>query len=191
MKSAIFLFSIFFTLQIPAQILIGSKIEISSSLVLTKLSNHVYIHTSSLQTQDFGNVPCNGMVVIDNNEAIIFDTPTNDSLSAKLIHYIEHHLNSKIIAIIPTHFHKDCLGGLKKFHQMNIPSYAYLKTIIIAKDKQIQIPQYSFDSILRLLVGKEEIYAQFVGEGHSEDNIIGYFPKEKILFGGCLVKELG
>ncbi|MGL4346576.1 MAG: MBL fold metallo-hydrolase [Chitinophagaceae bacterium] len=116
---------------------------------------------------------------------------TNDSLSAKLIHYIEHHLNSKIIAIIPTHFHKDCLGGLKKFHQMNIPSYAYLKTITIAKDKQIQIPQYSFDSILRLLVGKEEIYAQFVGEGHSEDNIIGYFPKEKILFGGCLVKELG
>ncbi|MGL4346575.1 MAG: hypothetical protein ACRCR9_00605 [Chitinophagaceae bacterium] len=77
-RANFFLFSIFFTLQIPAQILIGSKIEISSSLVLTKLSNHVYIHTSFLQTQDFGNVPCNGMVVIDNNEVIIFDTPTNN-----------------------------------------------------------------------------------------------------------------
>ncbi len=39
-------------------------------------------------------------------------------------------------------------------------------------------------------MGKEKITARFFGEGHTKDNVVGYFPSENILFGGCLVKEL-
>lgn len=31
----------------------------------------------------------------------------------------------------------------------------------------------------------------FLGEGHTCDNVIGYFPLEDIMFGGCLIKEVG
>jgi metallo-beta-lactamase class B len=39
-------------------------------------------------------------------------------------------------------------------------------------------------------VGNEKIIAKFFGEGHTKDNIVGYFPSENVLFGGCLIKEL-
>ena len=31
---------------------------------------------------------------------------------------------------------------------------------------------------------------KFFGQGHTKDNVVGYFPIENILFGGCLIKEL-
>lgn len=167
------------------------EIYASPHLVITQLSDHTYMHTSYLNTNDFGKVSCNGMIVYDHQEVIIFDTPANDSSALALIHWINHNLHAKIIAIIPTHFHNDCLGGLAVFHKKHIPSYAYTKTIQIAKEKHLPVPQHGFDTTLLLSVGKEKVYAQFLGEGHTQDNIIGYFPKEKTMFGGCLIKELG
>jgi len=40
-------------------------------------------------------------------------------------------------------------------------------------------------------VGNKKVYAKFFGEGHTADNIIGYYPNDEILFGGCLIKQLG
>lgn len=162
----------------------------SKDLIVTQIAENSFVHTSFLQTQDFGNVPCNGLIVTNNNEAIIFDTPTNDKSSEELIKWINKTLHSKINAIIPTHFHDDCLGGLQAFHNNDIPSYAYFKTRELAKKNNFVIPQNSFNESLTLKVGNEIIIAKFFGEGHSKDNIVGYFPSEKILFGGCLIKEL-
>lgn len=162
----------------------------SDDLIVTQISKNAYEHTSYLQTQDFGKVPCNGLVVSDNKEAIIFDTPTNDKGSEALIKWITDELHFKIKAIIPTHFHDDCLGGLKAFHDHHIPSYANSKTVVLAKEKGFIVPQNGFKDILTLKVGKQTITAQFFGEGHTRDNVVGYFPSENILFGGCLIKEL-
>jgi metallo-beta-lactamase class B len=39
-------------------------------------------------------------------------------------------------------------------------------------------------------VGDQFVTAKYFGEGHTKDNVIGYFPSENILFEGCLIKEL-
>ncbi|MCZ2337479.1 MAG: subclass B1 metallo-beta-lactamase, partial [Chitinophagales bacterium] len=126
----------------------------------------------------------------DNNEAIIFDTPTNDKSSEELIKWVKEKLNCKIKAVIPTHFHVDCLGGLKVFHDENIPSYANLKTVELAKENKYEIPKNSFKDSIILKVGKENIIIKFFGQGHTKDNVVGYFPSENVMFGGCLIKEL-
>jgi metallo-beta-lactamase class B len=162
----------------------------SDSLIITQISKNSYEHTAFLQTQDFGNVPCNGLIVTDNNEAIIFDTTPADASSAALIKWIYGTLHCKINAIIPTHFHDDCLGGLKAFDENNIPSYAYFKTIALAKANNFTVPKNSFKDSLVLRVGNEKIIVKFFGEGHTRDNVVGYFPSENIMFGGCLLKEL-
>lgn len=162
----------------------------SGDLVITRIAENVFEHTSFLQTQDFGNVPCNGVIVRNNNEAIIFDTPTNDKSTGELIRWIGETLHCKINAVIPTHFHNDCLGGLKAFHEKGVPSYAYSRTIELAKENDYIVPQNSFSDSLILKVGQENIIAKFFGEGHTKDNVIGYFPSEKVMFGGCLIKEL-
>ena len=34
------------------------------------------------------------------------------------------------------------------------------------------------------------VAVRFFGPGHTADNVLGYFEKEQVLFGGCLIKEL-
>ena len=101
----------------------------SDNLIVIQVSENAFVHTSYLQTNDFGNVPCNGMIVRNSNEAIVFDTPTNDSSANELIKFINEKLHCKVNAIVPTHFHSDCLGGLAAFHKLNIPSFANFSTI--------------------------------------------------------------
>ncbi|WP_347218549.1 CHM family subclass B1 metallo-beta-lactamase [Chryseobacterium sp.] len=168
----------------------AKEIYSSENLIITQISENSFIHTSFKQTNDFGNVPCNGLIVKNGNETIVFDTPTNDKSSEELIQWINKTLHSKINAIIPTHFHDDSLGGLLAFHNHHIPSYSYSKTIELARENNFVTPQNSFNNALVLKIGNETVTAKFFGEGHTKDNTVGYFPSENILFGGCLLKEL-
>ncbi|RPD43694.1 subclass B1 metallo-beta-lactamase [Paracnuella aquatica] len=162
----------------------------SGDLIVTQIAENSFQHTSFKQTNDFGNVPCNGLVVRHDGEAIVFDTPTNDTVATSLIQWINDSLKCKINAVIPTHFHDDCLGGLQAFTVAGIPSYANNKTIALARANNFAVPQHGFDDSLLLKVGSANIVAKFFGEGHTADNIVGYFPADRVLFGGCLIKEL-
>ena len=162
----------------------------SNDLIITQISENSFLHTSYKKTDDFGNVPCNGLIVRNSNETIIFDTPTNDKNSEELIKWITVKLHCKINAIIPTHFHDDCLGGLNAFDENKIPSYAYSKTLELAKKNNYVVPNNGFEDSLILKVGDEIVNAKFFGEGHTKDDVVGYFPSENIMFGGCLIKEL-
>ncbi|UOU96689.1 subclass B1 metallo-beta-lactamase [Chryseobacterium daecheongense] len=162
----------------------------SDDLVIIKLSENLYQHISFLNTDSFGRVECNGMIAKDGNETVVFDTPSDDKSSAELIAWIKNDLHAKINAVVPTHFHGDCLAGLKEFNKNNIPSYANNKTIELAKATGANVPNHGFDNKLALDVGSQKVYVTFFGEGHTKDNVVGYFPKEKAMFGGCLIKEV-
>jgi metallo-beta-lactamase class B len=163
----------------------------TETLVIKKLSDQVYQHISFLNTESFGRVECNGMVVTNGNEVVVFDTPTDDKGSAELIDFFTKQ-NSKVTGVVATHFHADCVGGLNEFHIREIPSYANNLTIQLIKENAEGIaPQHGFDNELELRVGEKKVITSFVGKGHTWDNVVAYFPDEKTLFGGCLLKEVG
>jgi metallo-beta-lactamase class B len=191
----IFCFSLFLfiSLQVKSQLNIFTKSKIvfqNNELVITQISTNAFTHVSYLQTNDFGNVPCNGLIIRNANEAVIYDTPTNDTASNFLIKWVSENLKCKIVAIVPTHFHNDCLGGLKAFHDHQISSYANNKTIEFAKLNNYILPQHGFNDSLVLKIGKQTTLVKFFGEGHTKDNVVGYFQSENVLFGGCLIKEV-
>lgn len=165
----------------------------TQNLIIQKISNHTYTHISFLKTIDFGNVACNGMIVVNQNEAIIFDTPSDNKGAEELINYVTKTLKCKIKAIIPTHFHNDCVGGLEKFNEYKIPAYASAKTIELLNQHGLKFskPINSFDKEFNIKIGHKKVYAAYFGEGHTRDNIIGYFPEDNAIFGGCLIKESG
>jgi metallo-beta-lactamase class B len=167
-----------------------AEIHRTKILSIIQLTPNSFQHISYKQTNDFGLVPCNGLVVRDRDEVIIFDTPVNDDSAGELIRWVKSYLGCKIIAIIPTHFHDDCLGGLNAFIKENIPSYGYNRTIELAKENGFNTPRISFKDTLKLPVGNANIIVLFPGEGHTRDNVVGYFSKDRILFGGCLIKEI-
>lgn len=161
----------------------------TANLIITKLSANVFEHTSFLKTDDFGTVPCNGMIVRESDEAIVFDTPVDDVSSEELINWISETLHCKITAVVATHFHMDCLGGLQAFHQHGPPSYASAQTIELAKKNKFNIPENSIGNTFTFRVGTKEVHTRYFGKGHTSDNIVAYFPDEHTLFGGCLIKE--
>jgi metallo-beta-lactamase class B len=159
-------------------------------LIITQIAPHTYIHTSYLQTKNFGNVSCNGMVVIQDRNAYIFDTPTSDSTSNKLLNWVEGVALANIVTVIPTHYHNDCLDGLEAFHRRGIASSANPRTIGYASDNNFKIPQQALDLPEYFLLATDTIYVNYFGPGHTQDNIVAYYSKDKTLFGGCLIKEI-
>lgn len=166
------------------------KVYRSAELTILQISANAYIHISYHPTNDFGKVPCNGLVYRNQQEVIVFDTPANDTSAALLISWIKNKLHCSIDAVVPTHFHFDCLGGLQAFHNQHIPSYANNQTIAFARENNYTVPQNGFADSLVLTIGSEPVLVKFWGEGHTRDNVIGYIPAEKLMFGGCLIKEL-
>ena len=163
----------------------------TDTLKISQLSEHTFQHITYLQTESFGKVACNGMIVANDGEAIIFDTPNTDTESEELIHWIENELGCTVKAVVATHFHTDCLGGLNAFHTREIPSYGYARTLELAATHNNPIPQNGFTYSLELMVGGEPVIVDYLGAGHTMDNSIGYFPGDKVLFGGCLIKSIG
>ncbi len=182
----LFLFSI---LNVFAQE--TTKIYGSESLQIEQISANTFVHISYLNTNDFGKVSCNGMIVINDGEALVFDTPANEEASLELINWLEKDQHLKVKGVVATHFHWDCLGGLNAFHEKGIPSYGSDKTIELAKASGYPTPKNGFKNKLNLQAGTVTVVNQFLGEGHTKDNFVSYVPSDKVLFGGCMIKELG
>jgi glyoxylase-like metal-dependent hydrolase (beta-lactamase superfamily II) len=53
-----------------------------------------------------------------------------------------------------------------------------------------EVIELSMDAEKELSFGTENLVLYYPGETHSPDNITVYYPEKKILFGGCMIKEL-
>jgi metallo-beta-lactamase class B len=168
------------------------KQKINDDVSVARLSPHTYLHVSTLKSHDFGNVPCNGLIYINNKEALIVDTPPDTVQTNALLHWMQQQFpETKIKAVIVTHFHVDCLGGLPVFHERGIPSYGYQLTPELALANHATPPRHTFNQQLLLDIGGEKVQSRYFGEAHTRDNIVVWIPSEKILFGGCMVKAQG
>lgn len=166
------------------------KIKIATDLEVTQLSKNVYVHTSVSQLGSYGRVSSNGMLYIQKGKAFMFDSPATNEQTKQLVSWLQKSLHTKVIGFIPNHWHDDCMGGLKYLHSIGIKSYASTKTIAITKREHLPTPKFGFKDSLSLIIGSKPIKCYFLGEAHSKDNIIVWLPNEKILFPGCMVKEL-
>ncbi len=168
----------------------SETIYISEDLQLTKINDHSYIHVSSITLESGSIYPCNGFIYLHNNEAYVFDTPANDLATAELIDWLQNDQKVTIKGVVFNHFHRDCNEGMDVFKNNNIPCIASKKTATYMHMQKYDAPDRVFENDLELTLGKKSIMNTFFGEAHTSDNIISYFPDEKIIFGGCMIKSL-
>jgi metallo-beta-lactamase class B len=166
------------------------NIKVSEDIDVIQLSTNSYVHVSYTQLPGFGRIGSNGFIFTNNGEALLFDTPMNDSLTMQLVDWIKDSLKVRIIGFVPNHWHADCMGGLNYLNSIGIPSYANEKTIAISKSKNLPIPQHGFVDSLVLHLGNQTVICKYYGPAHTIDNIVTWIPSERILFGGCMVKDL-
>ena len=171
----------------------SKEIIIAEGLSVIKLKDNLYQHVSDFEYQS-NKVKCNGLIYINDKEAIICDTPTNDAYASQLLQWLKgNHPRVTVKAIIVNHFHADCLGGLKEFHKEGIKSYGHTlgPELIKLKGEPFEVPQNLFSDSLDIRVGDAIVQNFHPGEAHTRDNIVTWIPSEYTIFGGCMVKSVG
>ena len=166
------------------------KIQISDDIELIQLSDKAYVHVSISEMEGFGKVSCNGLIYADGDEAFLFDTPVTDNQTEILVKWIADSLSATVSTFVPTHWHDDCLGGLNYLHSIGIKSYANQMTIDLAKTNGKPVPRCGFTDSLYLVLHGDTVECRYLGGGHTADNIVVWIPSEKILFAGCMVKDI-
>lgn len=165
-------------------------IQINRDIRLKAITENIWLHISDINMPEWGRISANGMAVITDTQLVVIDTPWNDIQTQLLIEWFKENYDISDIKIIVTHYHDDNLGGLNWIHQNGIESYSIGKTQEICEKKGLPIPKKTLSNVYIFDFLETALEVYFPGEGHTVDNIIVYFPKEKILFGGCSVKAL-
>ncbi|HEY9125164.1 MAG TPA: subclass B1 metallo-beta-lactamase [Bacteroidales bacterium] len=166
------------------------SIKLSPDIELVKISENAYMHVSYAFMPGFGRVGSNGLIFINEKEALLFDTPGNDSLTQVLTSWICDTMQFRLVGFVPNHWHDDCMGGLKYLQSIGIKTYANQMTINIAKQKNLPVPEIGFTDSLELRLGKKLVKCYYFGAAHSADNIVVWVPSEQILFAGCMAKAI-
>jgi metallo-beta-lactamase class B len=62
-------------------------------------------------------------------------------------------------------------------------------TYDLCKTRNEKQAEFYFTKDTSFTVGNHQFQTYYPGHGHSADNIVIWFPKEKILYGGCFIKS--
>lgn len=158
-------------------------------LEIKKIEEGVYLYTAYEKINGWGLVGSNGLVVLDNKDAYLIDTPISATDTEKLVKWIgAQGFTAK--ASISTHFHSDSTGGIAFLNSKSIPTYASKQTNKLLENKGETQATHSFTKNPFWLVNKK-IEVFYPGAGHTRDNVVVWMPEQKILFGGCFVKPEG
>lgn len=161
--------------------LLAQEVSLSENLKIIKIAKHTYLHTGNDN---------NGIVFVNNGEAILISTPETEEETQNLINWVKNQ-KLKITGYIIDRWHPDAMGGINAVHKSGIKTYSNELTRRICEEKGLPVPQTGFYPKLELIVGEEKIIAHYLGAAHTEDGIVVWIPKDKVLFGGNEVRSIG
>lgn len=97
--------------------------------------------------------------------------------------------NQDVVLCVATHFHEDRTAGLEYYRQKGIATYTTRLTDELSAKKGMKRAQYLISKDTVFTVGQHTFQTYHPGHGHTPDNIVIWFDKERILYGGCLIKS--
>lgn len=147
-----------------------------------------YIYTT-YGYSDGSRFPSNSMYVVTGKGIVMIDVPWDTAQTIPFLDKIEQQHHKKVIACISTHFHADRTAGLDILKRRGIATYGSQQTIALCKERKQQQPEYAFVSDTTFHFDDHTLTVYYPGAGHSPDNIVIWFGKEKILYGGCFIKS--
>ncbi len=160
-----------------------------SSLEISHLTGDFYVFTTYNYYK--GNrIPANGMYLLTNKGAVMFDSPWDTTQFQPLLDSINARHHKKVILCIATHFHEDRTGGLEYYRQLGIRTYTSRRTDELSKKRGMRRAEFLIDNDTVFKAGQYSFATYFPGPGHAPDNIVIWFEKERVLYGGCLVKSV-
>lgn len=160
-----------------------------SSLKISHLTGDFYIFITYNLFQG-SRTPANGMYLVTKDGVVMFDSPWDTTQFQPLLDSIKLRHHKNVVLCIATHFHDDRTGGLEYYKQQGIKTFTTRKTDDLSREKGKKRAEFLMDKDTVFSIGQYSFQTYFPGEGHTADNIVIWFEKEKILYGGCLIKTV-
>src|SRR5688572_15693801 len=160
-----------------------------AKLKISHLTGDFYVFTTY---NDYKGTlyPANGLYVVTNNGVIMIDSPWDTTQFQPLLDSIRVKHNKTVTVCIATHFHEDRTGGLAYYKQQGIKTYTTKQTDKLSKKRDMKRAEFIITNDTTLTVGQYSFQTYYPGHGHTPDNIVIWFEKERILYGGCLIKSV-
>ncbi|WP_426756520.1 subclass B1 metallo-beta-lactamase [Myxococcus sp. Y35] len=150
-----------------------------------QLAPGVWRHVTVVDTERFGRVYTNGLIVEDGETSLLVDTGWDARQGALLLSWARDTLRRPVRAAVVTHYHTDRLGGVPALVPHGIPVHGLEETARIAAALDLPGPSETFTESQSM--GPLELF--FPGAGHAKDNVVVWHRESGVLFGGCFVKD--
>ncbi len=160
-----------------------------TSLNLYHLTGDFYIY-KTYGLYKGNKIPANGMYLVTDSGVVLFDTPWDTTQFQPLLDSIKSRHNKDVIMCIATHSHEDRTGGLEYYNKQGIKTYTTRLTDEISKQREMKRAKFLISKDTLFTVGQYSFLTYYPGPGHAPDNIVIWFEKEKVLYGGCLIKSV-
>jgi len=160
----------------------------SNKLNIVNVTGDFYVYTT---WRDVGGkpFPSNSMYVVTSAGVVLFDTPWDSTQFQPLLDSITARHNKNVILCIATHYHEDRTAGLDFLKQKGIKTYSSKQTYDLCRLHHEKQAAFYFEKDTTFAIGTYLFETYYPGEGHTKDNIVVWCDKEKILYGGCLIKS--
>jgi len=134
-------------------------------------------------------ISANAMYLVTDEGIVMFDCPWDETQFQPLLDSINVKHNKEVIMYFATHSHGDRAGGLDFYRKKGIKTYTIKLTDQILKNKNEKRAEFVISNDTIFKTGKYNFEVYYPGKGHAPDNIVVWFNKEKLLYGGCFIKS--
>lgn len=161
----------------------------AQGLRITHLKGDLYLYTTWQPISD-SPYPATGMYIVTKKGVVIIDTPWDTTQIKPLNDSIFQKHHQPVVMVLATHHHADRAGGFDIYKRMGIQTWSTQLTYTLCEEYKEPKAAYTFTKDTTFKIGNYPIQTFYPGEGHTKDNIVIWFGKEKVLFGGCFIKSL-
>lgn len=160
----------------------------NAQLDLTKISDSSYIFTT-YQTYKQARISSHGLLKLTSTGVVMIDTPWDTTQFQPLLDSVKLKFNLPVVLVLSTHWHEDRTAGLDYYRKKGIATYSTYATKNLCAEHQFPQATYTFEGDTTFHIGNTVFETFYPGAGHSSDNIVVYFPADRLLVGGCFVKS--
>ena len=131
----------------------------------------------------------NGLYLVTASGIVMIDTPWDVEQTIPLLEQLEKKHGKKVVMCLVTHFHDDRTAGLDILNSRQIMTYSSKQTGQLCRTRKEKEAAFQFDGDTSFTLAGVTLEVYYPGPGHSQDNLVIWFPQARVLYGGCLVKS--